>query len=436
MADTSPPAGQSDQAGKRRPKSAGSSGSGRPRSRRDATTGEPVERFRCYNCDPAYEFSSREPVCPQCSADGRKPREQPFIARLVTTHFDPPHPIIRGRGRHVMACTGKPWPPGTSVSGETTAVTCTSCRNTAAFTRTHLEQHPPDATEKARRRVEERVSKIGVDGHPDLDADLARVLCTVATGVRECHRLIGSIPHCWRDEAEYRRLAACVADAASAARAAYQAVDMRLRRAGGPNPVRDALKAVEAVRDVAPLDPDGTPGGVEAILPRLYDTWGQLYPQADGSECIERMLDQLARAAPAANNGAGEVKREELARTLKAVLAEELAPFRDSPGPPPPPPRVRCDPGDNSVYLDGKQIVTGLKPEHFQFVSAVATAFPEIIPFKKIKQGKTKGKNPTRIKIAVNNRVRGSLPASHLDFIVGEDGLGYRLNLPPKSCQE
>jgi len=224
-----------------------------------------------------------------------------------------------------MACTGKRWLPGASVSGETTVVNCQACRQTAAFKRAEREQHPPDATEKGRSRVDERVSKIDIDSHPDLDADLAGALSAVATGVRECHRLIGSIPHLWSDEGEYRRLAACVADAATAACSAYQVVDMRLRRAGGPNPMREALKAVEAVRDLAPLDPNGTPGGLNATLTKLYTRWALLYPQADGSECIDRILDQLARVPPARKSGAGEAKTEDITKSLKEFLAGELA---------------------------------------------------------------------------------------------------------------
>jgi hypothetical protein len=171
----------------------------------------------------------------------------------------------------VLACTGKRWPPRTSVSGETAVVTCPACRGTAASKLADREQHPPDATEKARSRVDERVSRIGFDGHPDLDPELAAALSAVATGVRECHRLIGSIPHIWSDEAEYRRLAVCVADAATAARTAYQVVDMPLRRAGGPNPMREALKAVRTVCDLAPLDPNGTPGGLSAPPESLHE---------------------------------------------------------------------------------------------------------------------------------------------------------------------
>jgi hypothetical protein len=130
------------------------------------------------------------------------------------------------------------------------------------------------------------------------------------------------------------------------------------------------------------------------------------------------MLDQLARVPPATNSRADDVKTEEITRTLKEILAGELARLGNNAAapadPPPPLARVRCDPADNSVYLDGKQIVTGLTADQFQFVSAVAKSFPESISFKKIKQGKTQGKNPTRIKDAINKRVRGSLPASVL----------------------
>lgn len=137
---------------------------------------------------------------------------------------------------------------------------------------------------------------------------------------------------------------------------------------------------------------------------------------------------------------AGEVKTEEITNRLKEFLAGELARFCNNTAPPvePPPPsaRVHCDRADNSVYLDGRLLTTGLSADQFKFVSAIVEAHPAPISFKKIMGGNTKGKNSTRIKDTVNQRVRRAMPARRLLFILAEEGVGYRLNLPPKSCHE
>ena len=121
------------------PVGTGQSEGGKP----PADAGELLHQFRCDNCNPPHDFSSGVPVCPQCGADARKPREEGYIVPLVTIHFDPPDAVLRGRGQGIMACTGVSWPPGTSVSGETAVVTCPACRETDAFKATESKQHPP-----------------------------------------------------------------------------------------------------------------------------------------------------------------------------------------------------------------------------------------------------------------------------------------------------
>jgi hypothetical protein len=263
-----------------------------------------VRRFRCYNCAPPHEFASELPVCPECSADARRPIEHDYIVPLVTIHFDPPHAVLRGRGQGIMACRGESWPPGTSVSGETAVVTCSACRETEAFQVAESEQHPHDATDRVRKRVDDLVSALHVVPSPGPDTELADAFSAVATGIRECTRLMASIPSLWTDEDGYCRLAARVADAATAARDAYRTVDIRLRRLGGPNPMLEALTVVLTVQGRAPLDPTGTPGGLNAILTNLYTRRAELFSRADGRGYIDRMLDQLARVPLATNTPA------------------------------------------------------------------------------------------------------------------------------------
>jgi hypothetical protein len=194
-----------------------------------------------------------------------------------------------------MACTGKPWPGGTAVSGETAAVTCPVCRETKVFQTAEREKYPLEARTWGRSRVDEIVTKIFVDRPQGLDTELADAFVAVATAVRECTRLMASIPHIWTDESEYRRLVKSVADAATAARSAYMAVDIRLRRAGDRNSMLEVLNDVLTVNSYAPLGPIGTTDGLNAILTKLYLTREDLFPPVDGRGPIGRMLDQLAR---------------------------------------------------------------------------------------------------------------------------------------------
>ena len=169
---------------------------------------------------------------------------------------------------------------------------------------------------------DELVSRFHVDPPRDLDRELGTAFSAVAIGIRECLRLIASIPHLWKNEGEYRRLATCVAEAAVAARKAYMEVDIRLRRAGGPNTTLDALNDVLTVRDRAPLEPTAMPGGLNAILTRLYTTRSDLFLRIDGQGILHRILDQLARvpiavtAAPAPATTTG--RRQDPRSTKKA----------------------------------------------------------------------------------------------------------------------
>jgi len=262
---------------------------------------QPEQRFRCYNCDTAHEFVSSEPVCPQCGADARKEREQRFIVPLVTIHFDPPHPVIRGEGQHVMACTGRGWPPGTTASGETTIVSCTACRETEVFKAVEAYQHAP--WPDGQKSIDEQVSGIRIDPPPGLDYELAGTFRAVANGIRECTRLVASIPHLWRCEEEYPILATSLATVAKAAEVAYLAVDIRLRRAGGPNNLLAILNDILTIRNNAPVDPSTVSGGVNAILTRLYTTREERFRRVNGLGCIEQILNQLAAVPPAGEEG-------------------------------------------------------------------------------------------------------------------------------------
>ena len=133
-----------------------------------------------------------------------------------------------------------------------------------------------------------------------LDPELAQVYRAVAVGIRECARLIASIPQLWGKETEYRRLAEFVHDAAKSALVAYAAVDVRLRRAGGPNSVLEALNHVITVRDHSPIKTSNLVGGLDGVLVKLHANKARMSPQPGGRGIIDRMIGQLAIVPPPA----------------------------------------------------------------------------------------------------------------------------------------
>ncbi|WP_145238582.1 helix-turn-helix domain-containing protein [Urbifossiella limnaea] len=149
------------------------------------------------------------------------------------------------------------------------------------------------------KAIDEQVSKLCVEPPPHLDPELAEAFTTVAVGIRECTRLIASVPYLWSNLDQYRRLAARVAESAAAARAAYRSVDVLLRRAGDPNAILEALNDVLTVHRRAPLDPNPRRDGLNAAITGLYTKRAGLFARVEGRGIIDRMLDQLARVPPA-----------------------------------------------------------------------------------------------------------------------------------------
>ncbi len=159
------------------------------------------------------------------------------------------------------------------------------------------KKSPPETTNWT-RRIDELVSGILIVPPPGLDSDLANAFSAVATGIRECTRIKLSSEHLRGDEGGYRLHAKWLADAAVAAKNAYRVVDIRLRQAGGPNPMLDTLNDILTVQGRTPLDPTRTPGGLNSILTKLNTTGAELFPRVEGRGCIDRMLTQLAKVPP------------------------------------------------------------------------------------------------------------------------------------------
>ncbi|MEB3269965.1 MAG: hypothetical protein VKJ09_15600, partial [Leptolyngbya sp.] len=103
----------------------------------------------CRNClsDPnengvsvvGYPFAADLPVCPKCGIDGREAEYRPYVIERLPVHLDPPHAVLKDRGKGVTACDGTRI-GGRDAKGNTVmgtglreAVTCPACRETEVF---------------------------------------------------------------------------------------------------------------------------------------------------------------------------------------------------------------------------------------------------------------------------------------------------------------
>lgn len=111
--------------------------------------------WMCLNCTgekgkKGKKFVSDVPVC-SCGVDGRKPEYKAFITRCVWTHYDPPHPVIHGRGTRKRLCDGKPVsghdPAHECSTGSVRVVTCPACLAHKDFPRVDGELVVPEAAD-------------------------------------------------------------------------------------------------------------------------------------------------------------------------------------------------------------------------------------------------------------------------------------------------
>lgn len=84
---------------------------------------------------PEFNFESGASRCPKCGASWADPETKDLIQRLVTIHYDPPHPIREGRGKNHLACDPSRPSTGPNVvsSGDPVAVNCPRCRQTQVY---------------------------------------------------------------------------------------------------------------------------------------------------------------------------------------------------------------------------------------------------------------------------------------------------------------
>jgi hypothetical protein len=193
--------------------------------------------------------------------------------------------------------------------------------------------------------VDALVSAISCERPVGLEPPLADLFEASAVAVRECIRLIAAVPHLWERPDDYRTLAEEVARVVEQARAVYLQLDIRLRRAGGPNAVLEALNDALTVRQHAPTPPI-TVRELNPILTRLYTARSRWFNRVEGRGIIDRMLDQLARVPPTAperlptpSNTVDESLADRLARlqatgqqveSLAADYRAALQPLRDA----------------------------------------------------------------------------------------------------------
>lgn len=101
----------------------------------------------CFNCEPQNKFQGPKPICPGCGADGNDPKSGGCIAPRVVIHFDPPHPVLKGKGLNTHACdtATRVGTKGMQASGDVRAVNCPACLASEAAKRMAEELDTPHA---------------------------------------------------------------------------------------------------------------------------------------------------------------------------------------------------------------------------------------------------------------------------------------------------
>lgn len=93
--------------------------------------------YRCQNCGEVFRSErSHEAPRPACKC-GVNPDAEPelgiYIQALETIHFDPPHPVVKNRGKGHLACTPAVRVAGKRATAEPAVVNCDDCRRTEVW---------------------------------------------------------------------------------------------------------------------------------------------------------------------------------------------------------------------------------------------------------------------------------------------------------------
>lgn len=109
--------------------------------------------FRCSNCGKTFE--AKRPACAACGIDPAKdPRAAGIVHRLETIHYDPPHDVIRHRGKGHLACDPKKPVAGNRATGEPSVVNCARCRETDSWRKAYAETGEPEFREEDDEPIE------------------------------------------------------------------------------------------------------------------------------------------------------------------------------------------------------------------------------------------------------------------------------------------
>jgi hypothetical protein len=195
-----------------------------------------------------------------------------------------------------------------------------------------------------------------------------------------------------------------------------QSVTVLKRNLPGVDRAKEDLKrTVAGLAAVAPKTFDAGWAIRNAVEPIAAQLGGFLLVKVPASPSLSLFLEGLREQ----RNTFPE--RELLEALLEAVTAEKAI---DLSAEVPAPPRVRCNESDRSVELDGRRIASEVELPVFRFFKAIADAYPDPIPFKKIRTvaPRLRGKHPTR---DLNDR----LPTA-LARLVRSGKHGYSLELP------
>ena len=100
-------------------------------------SGPEIQAHKGFSFTAEKPADKAAPVCPKCGLDGGDPDLAGWIAPLVVTHFEAPHPAgVPNRGCGKVACSGQnPRTARVQVTGEPRLVLCPACRATDAYKR-------------------------------------------------------------------------------------------------------------------------------------------------------------------------------------------------------------------------------------------------------------------------------------------------------------
>jgi hypothetical protein len=86
--------------------------------------------------------------------------------------------------------------------------------------------------------------------------------------------------------------------------------------------------------------------------------------------------------------------------------------------------RVRCDPSDRSVWVDGKRLASGLAPEVYAYFTVLADQYPEPITFPEMQR------RSTELEGVNQSRLKDKIPCQLVGIVWRSSNKGHVLRLP------